>query len=101
MKRFASIIILVVVFFVLSSTNPGRAAYIDWINHKTMDESSNLLQKGILSVAGKSIFDAGTKKSDYYIFTIYETDFTDVGLGKVKSIGILNKFFPLSSTQQK
>ncbi|MGG3467827.1 DUF4359 domain-containing protein [Neobacillus pocheonensis] len=101
MNRFVSIILLVVVIFVLNSTNPDRAEYIDWINHKTMDKSSNLLQKGILSVAGKSIFDAGTTKSDYFIFSIYETDFTDVGMGKVKSIGVFHQFIPLSSTEEK
>ena len=101
MKRFVSIILLVVVIFVLNSTNPERAEYIDWINHKTMDKSSNLLQKGILSVAGKSIFDAGTTQSDYFIFSIYETDFTDVGMGKVKSIGIFHQFIQLSSAEEK
>ncbi|MEH7094823.1 DUF4359 domain-containing protein [Neobacillus vireti] len=101
MKRFASIIFLAVLIFVMSFTNPGRAAYVDWINHKTMDESSNILQKGILSFAGKSIFDAGTTQSDYFIFSIYETDFTKVGMGKVKSIGIFNKFIPFSSTQEQ
>ncbi|WP_223592239.1 DUF4359 domain-containing protein [Neobacillus bataviensis] len=101
MKQVASIILLVVVIFVLSSTNPGRAEYIDWINHKTMDKSSNLLQKGILSLAGKPIFDAGTKQSDYFIFSIYETDFSDVGMGKVKSIGIFHQFIPLSSFEKQ
>jgi hypothetical protein len=96
MKRLFPIIILIAVIYVLSTTNPGRTAYIDWINHKTMDKSSNLIEKGVLSLAGKSIFDAGTSHKDYLIFSVYKTDFSDVGLGKVTSIGVFNKFITIS-----
>jgi len=97
MKRLVSLFLPVVVIFVLSATNPERGEYIDWINHKTMEQSSNLIKKGILSLAGESIFDAGTTKSDYVIFSVYKTDFTDVGMGKVTTLGIFNRFIPLSS----
>jgi hypothetical protein len=97
MRRLFSIIVLIVLIFILSATNPERSAYIDWANHKTMDKSSSLIEKGLLSVAGKSIFDAGTTQKDYFIFSIYKTDFSKVGLGKVTSIGIFNKFITISS----
>ncbi|WP_312475473.1 DUF4359 domain-containing protein [Neobacillus sp.] len=100
MKRLLALILLIVVLFVLSATNPDRSEYIEWINHKTMDQSSNLLQKGILSLAGKSIFDAGTTKKDYFLFSIYKTDFSDVGMGKVTTIGVFNQFIPLSSNEK-
>ncbi|WHY76939.1 DUF4359 domain-containing protein [Neobacillus sp. WH10] len=100
MKRLASIFLSLFIIFILSATNPERAEYIDWINHKAMEQSSNLLKKGFLSVAGKSIFDAGTTKSDYVIFSIYKTDFTDAGMGKVTTIGIFNQFIPLSSFEK-
>ncbi|MFK9090255.1 DUF4359 domain-containing protein [Bacillus salipaludis] len=100
MKRLGSIILSIFIIFVLSATNPERAEYIDWINHKTMEQSSNLIKKGILSVAGKSIFDAGTTKSDYFVFSIYKTDFSDAGMGKVTTIGIFNQFIPLSSFEK-
>lgn len=100
MKRLVSLLLSIVIIFVLSATNPERAKYIDWINHKTMEQSSNLLEKGILSLAGKSIFDAGTTKSDYVVFSIYKTDFTEVGLGTVTTIAIFNQFIPLSSFQK-
>jgi hypothetical protein len=99
MKRLVPIIILIAVIYVLSTTNPERAAYIEWINHKTMDKSSNLFEKGILSLAGKSIFDAGTTQKDYVIFSVYKTDFSDVGMGKVTSVGIFNKFITISSKE--
>lgn len=101
MKRIMTLFLVIIVIFVLSLTNPDRTQYIDWMNNKTMEQSSNLLTKGIFSIAGKSIFNAGTKKSDYYIFSIYETDFTDDGFGKVTSLGILNHFIQLNSTDAK
>jgi hypothetical protein len=96
MKRIISIILLIVIVFVLSSTNPERSAYIEWINHEAMDQSSNILEKGILSLAGEKVFDIGTTESDYYVFSIYKTDFSEIGLGQITCIGIFNKFIPLS-----
>ncbi|WP_042462557.1 hypothetical protein [Neobacillus dielmonensis] len=96
MRRFISIIFVLILVVVLSSTNPKRSEYIDWMNQQSMDQSSNILQKGFLSVAGKTIFDAGTTEKDYYLFTIYKTDFSDVGMGTVTALGIFNQFIPLS-----
>ncbi|MEH7075118.1 DUF4359 domain-containing protein [Neobacillus drentensis] len=98
MKRLVPSIILIAILYVLSTTNPERSAYIDWVNHKTMDKSSSLIEKGVLSVAGKSIFDAGTTQKDYFIFSIYKTDFSEVGLGTITSIGIFNKFFTIKKS---
>lgn len=99
MKRLIPIIIFIAVIYVLSTTNPKRSAYIDWINHKKMETSSNLIEKGVLSLAGESIFDAGTTQKDYFIFSIYKTDFSEVGFGKVTTIGIFNKFINIKSTE--
>ena len=99
MKRLVSIILFIVVIYVLSETNPTRSEYVDWMNHKAMDQSSNLLQKGVLSVAGKSMFDMGTTQEDYFIFTVYKTDFSKVGMGEVTSVGIFNRFIPISSKE--
>jgi len=99
MKRLVPIIILIAALYLLSTTNPKRSAYIDWVNHKTMDKSSSLIEKGVLSLAGESIFDAGTTQKDYFIFSIYKTDFSEVGFGKVTSIGILNKFIMIKSSK--
>jgi hypothetical protein len=97
MKRILSIICLVAVLVVLSKTNPPRSEYVAWLNHNAMDKSSNLLEKGLFSLAGKPIFDMGTTETDYYLFTIYKTDFSSVGMGEVKSIGIFHQFIPISS----
>lgn len=96
MRRILSLILLIAVIYVLSNTNPSRTEYIDWINHKKMDQSSNILQKGILSVAGKPIFDAGTTQKDYFVFSIYKTDFSDAGMGKLTTVGVFNRFFTVA-----
>ncbi|SDM69492.1 DUF4359 domain-containing protein [Bacillus sp. OK048] len=96
MKRIISIILLIVIVFVLSVTNPKRSAYIKWINHEAMGQSSNIVEKGILSLAGEKVFDMGTTESDYFVFSVYKTDFSEIGLGQVTCIGIFNHFIPIS-----
>jgi hypothetical protein len=100
MKKIISIILLIVMVFVLSVTNPGRTQYVEWITHEAMDQSSNMLEKGILSLAGEKVFDMGTTEKDYFIFTVYKTDFSEIGLGQVTAIGIFNKFIPISKNEK-
>lgn len=100
MKKIVSIILLIVIVFVLSETNPGRSAYIKWVTHEAMNQSSNLFEKGILSLAGEKVFDMGTTESDYFIFSIYQTDFTEIGQGQVTSIGVFNTFIPISNHEK-
>jgi hypothetical protein len=99
-KKVVSIILLIVIVFVLSETNPGRSAYIEWVTHEAMDQSSNILEKGILSLAGEKVFDMGTTESDYFIFSVYKTDFTEIGQGRVTSIGVFNTFIPVSKHEK-
>jgi hypothetical protein len=99
-KKIVSIILLIVVVFVLSETNPGRSAYIEWVTHEAMDQSSNILEKGILSLAGEKVFDMGTTESDYFIFSVYKTDFSEIGLGQVTCIGVFNTFIPISKNEK-
>nr|WP_263324796.1 DUF4359 domain-containing protein [Neobacillus sp. Marseille-Q6967] len=99
MKRILSIILLFVILFVLSETNPGRSEYLDWINQEAMDQSSNIFEKGILSFAGESVFDMGTTRKDYIVFSLYKTDFSEIGMGKITCIGVFNRFIPISGQE--
>jgi hypothetical protein len=99
-KKVISIILLIVIVFVLSETNPGRSEYIEWITHEAMDQSSNILEKGILSLAGEEVFDMGTTESDYFIFSVYKTDFSEIGLSQVTCIGFFNTFIPISKNEK-
>jgi hypothetical protein len=99
MKRIISVILLVVVLFILSETNPGRSEYIEYMTHEAMDQSSNVLEKGILSLAGNKVFDMGTTHKDYILFTIYKTDFTEIGMGNVTILAVFNQFIPLSKNE--
>ncbi|MFP7297216.1 hypothetical protein [Neobacillus niacini] len=100
MKKVISIILLIVIVFVLSETNPGRSEYIEWITHEAMDQSSNILEKGILSLAGEEVFDMGTTDKDYFIFSVYKTDFSEIGLSQVTCIGVFNSFIPISKNEK-
>jgi hypothetical protein len=99
-KKVISIILLIVIVFVLSETNPGRSEYIEWITHEAMDQSSNILEKGILSLAGEEVFDMGTTESDYFIFSVYKTDFSEIGLSQITCIGFFNTFIPISKNEK-
>jgi hypothetical protein len=99
-KKVISIILLIVIVFVLSETNPGRSEYIEWITHKAMDQSSNILEKGILSLAGEEVFDMGTTEKDYFILSVYKTDFSEIGLSQVTCIGFFNTFIPISKDEK-
>ncbi|MEH7179412.1 hypothetical protein [Neobacillus vireti] len=99
MKRIISIILLIVIVFVLTETNPERSTYLEWITHEAMDQSSTIVEKGILSFAGEKVFDMGTTHSDYFILSVYKTDFTEIGLGQITCIGIFNKFIPISKKE--
>lgn len=95
MRRLVSLFLSTVMIFILTATNPERTDYIDWLSHQKIEQSSNLIKKGILSLAGDSIFDEGTTKSDYVVFSIFQSDFSEVGMGKVTTLGIFNHFIPL------
>jgi hypothetical protein len=62
-------------------------------------ESTNLFEKGIISLVGKTFLDASTTQANYYIFTVYTTDFSYYGKGKMKSIGIFNQFIPIGQSE--
>lgn len=99
-KKVISIILLIVIVFILSETNPGRSEYIEWITHEAMDQSSNILEKGILSLAGEEVFDMGTTEKDYFILSVYKTDFSEIGLSQVTCIGFFNTFIPISKNEK-
>jgi hypothetical protein len=96
MKRFISVVILLGVLFLSYQTNPSRSEYVEWLNNKALDQSTNVLERGVISLVGKQVSDAMTTRKDYYIFSIYTTDLTDLGQGKMTSIGIFNQFFTFS-----
>jgi hypothetical protein len=96
MKNLIKLLLVAVVVFVLVETNPSKPEYVDWLKQKTMNESSSLLEKGTISLFGKTVFDMGTKRTDYFVFSYYDTDLTDIGAGEVKCIGLFNHFIPVS-----
>ena len=95
LRRLVTIICLIVVLYILSETNPTRSEYVEWINHKTVDESSSILEKGIFKLAGKSIFDMNTTQKDYVFFTVYKTDFSTTGMGVIQAVGVFNHFIEI------
>jgi hypothetical protein len=96
MRRLVYFICFIFLVYFLTESNPSRSEYVNWIQERALNESSNFLEKGIISLVGEAFFEGATSRQDYYLFSIYTTDFSNVGKGKIKSIGIFNQFIPLS-----
>jgi hypothetical protein len=96
MRRLFSLVIVIVLLYFLMATNPSRTEYVEWLNNKALDQSSNILEKGVISLVGKQVSDAMTTRKNYYFFSLYTTDYTDFGQSKITSIGIFNQFITIS-----
>ncbi|MHC0037510.1 DUF4359 domain-containing protein [Pseudoneobacillus sp. C159] len=99
MSRLVFFICLVFLVFCLTETNPTRSEYVNWLNERALNESSNFLEKGVISLVGETYFDATTSRRDFYLFSIYTTDFSGIGKEKMQSLGIFNQFIPLSQSK--
>jgi hypothetical protein len=99
MRKIIYFICLLGILFFLTETNPTRSEYVTWVNEKTLNESKNVLARGVISLVGETVFEASTTHKDYHLFSVFTTDFSDVGKGKWKSIGVFNQFITFSQTE--
>ena len=97
MKKKIILSILILLLFTAITTNPNKPNYIAWCKENSMNESKDILSYGLLSVFGNSIYTTNTKSSNYYLFSIYETNISE---NKLKVLGIFNKFIPINKTEK-
>jgi hypothetical protein len=95
MKRIIYLICFIGILYFLTETNPSRSQYVEWLNEEALNDSTNFLEKGVISLVGQTFFDASTSVKNYYIFSIFTTDLSDTGKGKMKAIGVFNQIIPL------
>lgn len=95
MKKKIILSILILLLFTAIITNPNKNDYVAWCKESSMNKSEDILSYGLLSVFGNSIYTTTTKSSNYYLFSIYETNIVD---NEIKVLGIFNKFIPISKT---
>ncbi len=101
MKGFFKIAIYIVILLGLLKmydSNPEKDDYIHWISEQATKETENILIKGIVSVIAEPVLDSATTQKDFLVFSIFETDLTGYGMEKIKVVGVLGQFLPISST---
>lgn len=91
------VIIAILILILLAVTNPSKDDFSTWLKEKMQSSSENVLTKGVVSLFGSTIIENSTTSTDYILFSVY--DFK-LGGKKVKIIGILHNFIPVSSTEE-
>jgi hypothetical protein len=89
------IFVALVLCAVLFSTNPSKIEYNYWLQNMYSENSDNFIEEGLIELIGDKVIDKTTKHTNYHLFTVFETDLSDVGIEPFKAIGILNTFFPM------
>lgn len=95
-KKMRFYIISGVILILLAATNPTRAEYVSWIKDHIMNQTTNELQKGLITVFADVYIQSATTRSNYIIFSIYKTHRDDSSY--VKTVGILRNFIPIQSS---
>jgi Domain of unknown function (DUF4359) len=82
--------VLLILFSIM--TNPSKSDYLDWATVEVKEHEG--LITGI--IAGPML-KVSTTKTNFFIFTIYNTTLEEKGSPDYKAIGILNNFYWLKS----
>lgn len=106
-KRLIILTILLVIIWGLASTNPGIDKYVQWgmvqLNQHLQKETTGpsdpwgqlkqtIIKWGV-NKYGPEYIRANTRVDNYLVATLYTTEFNGE---KIKVLGILNHFLPLS-----
>lgn len=101
MKSMSIVIILLVLLGFLAYTNPTLSQYGDFLKDEISDEvgqggnAEKALGRLIGGLAG-GVLTTATTRTDYLFLSIYETD---LGMGEIKCLGIVNNFFVLEEPE--
>lgn len=81
-------IIFGLLFVLLIATNPSKVEYSFWLNDMISEDGFSLLSEEYI--------DKNTIENNYILFTIFESEFSDLGANQLMTIGILDNFIPSS-----
>jgi hypothetical protein len=98
--RFAIYGVIFFTIFKFVQENPSREEYNDWISGQVTGETQNLLIQSLVNIISEPVLNSSTTHTDYVLFSIYETDLSVIGMDKIKVIGILGQFIPLSNSSE-
>jgi hypothetical protein len=82
--------VLLIIFSIM--TNPSKSDYLDWATVEVKEH------EGLITgmIAGPML-KVSTTKTNFFIFTIYNTTLDEEGSVDYQAIGILNNFYWLKS----
>ncbi len=93
------ILLILVVMILMAVTNPGLDDYVNWVAEQSREDSSSQLERLITNFVGEPMIRSATNRDNYVIFSIYETEISDLnGDESSKTIGVFGNFFVLSSS---
>jgi hypothetical protein len=74
-------------------TNPSKADFVGWVEEKGIEQSDNIIEKGITYFATEAWAESLTHTSNYIIFSTYTMLMPDGQ--NMNFIGAFNNFLPL------
>lgn len=89
------IILFLFVLALMAMTNPSKSDYVSWLNEKAMAQS-NGLEKGLVVLMGKTVFESATTVNDYVFFSVFTTETN----GSFKVIGVFHNFIPIKESSK-
>lgn len=90
MKR---LIIFIGLLIIMAITNPSKADFVSWVEEKGIEQSDNIIEKGITYFAAEAWADSLTHANDYIIFSTYTMLMPDGQ--EFTFLGACNNFLPI------
>lgn len=93
---FAAALIILLIF--AAQTNPSKKAFVSWAKQELIKKSKNKYLDLGIDLFGDKVISKVTTTNDYTFFSIYEVKYLD---NKIRVIGIMNHFIPISKEKIK
>ena len=95
MNKNKKIILSIISILILSCafTNPNKKEYINWAMESMQSNTTDILERGLVSFLGKTIISDTTTSKNYILFSIYKTEIDDE---KLTTLAIFKNFIPIN-----
>ena len=82
-------IVFAVLVVALVGTNPAQDEYVSWLKQQATNEvPGDQFGKALMVILGGPILNFGTTREDFFLFSIYHTDFTPTWEPELRSTPI-------------
>ncbi|MFW5790130.1 MAG: DUF4359 domain-containing protein [Bacillota bacterium] len=94
------ILLILIIMILMAVTNPGLDDYANWITEQSNGETSSQLENLISNFVGEPMIKRTTRRDNYIIFSVYETEIPDSDEERSRTIGIFGNFFVLNNSDR-